>query len=196
MKRIVLGITGGIATGKSTVLKRFKSRGAAVLSSDQLAHDSLRRGRPAYKKVVLRWGASILNPDKTINRKRLGDIIFADQKARVWLEHQIHPYVIAGIKRHIQRHSGIIAIDIPLLFEAGLENLSDMNIVVFSTQKQQIARLKSRNRLSRSEALLRIRAQLPMGIKRRKADRIIDNSRSRVHSRRQVDKLWKELKNA
>jgi dephospho-CoA kinase len=180
MKRLILGITGGIASGKSTVMKILAGRGIPTVSSDDLAHDCIWRGRPAYKSILRRFGRDILSPNGQINRHKLGEIVFADTKKRKVLERIVHPCVIKGLKVFIKKHpKGIVALDIPLLFESELQNLVDKTIVVYCTRAQQISRLRRRTGLSRAQALARLRAQMPLTQKRRRADIVLMNTRDR-----------------
>jgi dephospho-CoA kinase len=187
--RIVLGITGGIATGKSAVLQEFKSRGIPTLSSDELAHQCLKKGHPAYFKVLRRFGRAILGSRLEIDRKRLGAIIFSKPAERKWLERQIHPWVIRRLRSFIRKKRGVVALDIPLLYEAKLEGLVDAVVVVWCPEKLQLARLEKRDGLSTEEALRRIRAQLPLSLKKKRADYVITNDQTLLTLRRQVDAL-------
>ena len=189
MKRLVLGITGGIATGKSTVLAMLAKQGLPTLSADTLAHEAIRRGGPAYRAVVRGFGNSILGSRSEIDRKRLGQIVFANPKARKKLERIIHPCVLKAMRRFVRAHKGTVALDIPLLFEAGYAKWVDKIIVVSASQAQQIARLRQRNGLTRSQALQRINAQIPLMQKCRRADIVLDNGHGVGHLRAQVKKM-------
>ena len=140
MMRIILGITGGIASGKTTVLRMFAKAGIPTLSADDLAHDCIRRGKPAYHAIVRAFGKGILKADREINRKRLGRIVFSDPKARRRLEKIIHPCVFKGLTRFVKGKKGLVALDIPLLFEAGYQDWVDRTIVVFCSPEQQMKR--------------------------------------------------------
>jgi dephospho-CoA kinase len=189
---MILGITGGIASGKTTVMRILAGRGITTVSSDDLAHDCIRRGRPAYRAIVLRFGRGILSPSGQINRRRLGEIIFADTKKRKALEKIVHPCVVKGLKGFIKSHKrGVIALDIPLLFEAKLQKLVDKVVVVYCTRNQQITRLRRRMGLSRAQALARIHSQSPLDLKRRMADIILMNTRDRAALVSQARALFK-----
>jgi dephospho-CoA kinase len=189
VKRLILGITGGIASGKTTVMRILAGRGIPTISSDDLAHACIRRGRPAYRAIIRRFGKSILSPSGQIKRRRLGEIVFSDVKKRKALEKFVHPCVVKGLKLFIRRHArGVIALDIPLLFEVKLQKLVDKIIVVYCTRSQQIARLR-RLGFSRAEALARIRSQMPLAQKRHKADIVLSNTRHRSYLVRQTREI-------
>ncbi len=190
VKNLILGITGGIASGKTTAMRILSARGVPGISSDELAHACIKRGRPAYRAILKRFGREILSPNDQINRRRLGEIVFADPRKRKALERIVHPCVIKGLKAFIERHhKGVVALDIPLLFESKLQHLVDKTVVIYCTRAQQIARLRQRTGLSRAQALARLRAQMPLGRKRRKADRVLQNTRTRAYLRRQIASL-------
>ncbi len=189
MSRVILGITGGIASGKSTVLKILSRKGIPTISSDDLAHRAIKKGTPAYRKIVQHFGSSILGAKREIDRQKLGHIVFAKPSERCWLEQTIHPVVIKELKRFTRRQRGLAALDIPLLFEARLKNLVHQVVVVYSTTAQQLQRLKRRNGLSKQDALRRIRAQIPLSRKRRLADEVLLNTGSRAGLTAQVQKL-------
>ena len=175
-KALVIGLTGGIATGKSEVLKVFKEMGSTVVSSDELAHQCMKRGQPAYQKIIRQFGPGLVDRHQEINRQALGKIVFASPSSRRRLEKIIHPYVIKNLQRHRSQNSGLLVLDIPLLFEAKLEKLVDRIIVVYAGVTQQIERLVRYRKLTRKEALQRIHAQWPLPIKCLKADYVLDNT--------------------
>lgn len=189
MKRIVLGITGGIASGKSSVLKILKRRGIPTISSDDLAHASIRKGQPAYREIVHRFGRTILAKGGEIDRAALGQIVFAAPAKRRMLESIIHPHVIRGLRRFIRKRRGIVALDIPLLFEAKLQRLVDAVVVVYCSPSQQLARLRLRSGLTKSEALERLRAQKSLSWKRLRADHVVLNTGPKQALQAQVKKL-------
>src|SRR5262249_4865363 len=148
-------------------------QGVATLSADDLAHDCIRKGKPAYRAILKQFGREVLDAKKNIDRRCLGNMVFADPKQRRRLERIVHPCVAKGIRKFIRSHRGIVALDIPLLFEAHYESWVDRIVVVYSTRSQQIRRLIKRNGLTRSEALQRIQAQMPLAGKCRKADIVL-----------------------
>jgi len=181
MKRLILGITGGIASGKTTVMRILAGRGIPTISSDDLAHACIRRPRPAYRAILRRFGRGVRGRNGQISRKKLGEIVFAKPNERKALERIVHPCVIKGLKKFVGRHhKGVVALDIPLLFESRLQGLVDKTVVVYCTRSQQITRLRRRTGLSRGQALQRIRAQMPLAQKRRKADIVILNTGDRT----------------
>lgn len=192
-RRLVVGMTGGIASGKTEVLKELARHGIPVISSDVLAHQCLQRGQPIYGRLIRHFGLAILNRQKGIDRETLGQIVFAHASERRFLERIVHPYVIRHLKQFIRRHHGILVLDIPLLFEVKLEHLVDFIVVVYCTRKQQIKRLIERNRYSRKEALRRINTQMPLNQKRRRADFILTNTNTLTDLRRDTARLIDHL---
>jgi dephospho-CoA kinase len=194
MKHLVIGITGGIATGKSSVLRELARRGIPTVSSDSLAHACLLRGHPCYRRVVAHFGRDILKSDRQIDRRRLGAIVFSKSKERKWLEKQIHPHVVRGLRLFIRKHPGMSALDIPLLFEARLEKLVDRVVVVWSSKTAQLARMQRRDKLPKAAALQRMRAQMPLSTKKKRADFVLANRGSLKDLGRQVGRLLDQLR--
>jgi len=195
MKRpIVVGLTGGIASGKSTVLKEFKRLGAKIIDSDEIAHRIILKGTPAYKKIVRVFGEYILRPNREIDRKKLGNIIFSDSKRRKILEKITHPVIIDEIKKEINRFTRkVIIIDAPLLFEAGLTAMVDKIIVVWIPKKLQIDRLIKRNKLTYKQAKQQISAQMPLKTKKKLADYLIDNTQPLPVAKDLIKKFLKNV---
>jgi dephospho-CoA kinase len=178
---ILVGLTGGVATGKSTVARMFKACGAVVIDADDLAREVVQPGKPAWREIVHAFGKRVLNPDRTVNRHALGAIVFSHSVKRRRLERIIHPRVAREQKRLTREAArknpkAVVIYDVPLLFEAGIDKRVDKTIVVTADQKTQIARLKKRNGLSRNEALRRIKSQMPLNQKRRRADYVLDGT--------------------
>jgi dephospho-CoA kinase len=196
---ILVGLTGGVATGKSTVAKMFRRCGAVVIDADQLARDVVQPGKPAWRDIVQTFGTGILNPDRTINRPALGSLIFSFPRKRRQLERIIHPRVAREQQRLTRQAAKIdpdtvVIYDVPLLFEAGIDKRVDKIVVVTADRDTQIARLSTRNGLSRSEALRRIRSQMPMNRKRRLADFVLDGTKDTGHLTQDVAKICKDLR--
>jgi dephospho-CoA kinase len=191
-QKLVLGITGGIASGKTKVMRFLARVGIPTVSSDDLAHQAIRQGTPVYRRVLKRFGRGILRSSGQICRTDLGNIVFRHPPERRWLERQIHPVVIKKLKQFIRAHHGVMALDIPLLFEARLQKLVDKTIVVYCSQAQQVDRLRRRNGLSRQEALRRIAAQMPLSAKRGRASFVILNTGSVAHLEAQIARLLKK----
>ena len=195
---IVVGLTGGVATGKSTVAKMFKHCGAVVIDADELARDVVKPGKPAWHEIVSTFGKTVLNPDRTLNRQAIGAIVFGNRVKLRRLERIIHPRVArqqAKLTRQAARNDpkAVVIYDVPLLFEVGIDKRVDKIIVVTADQETQIARLKKRNGLSRAEALRRIRSQMPLAKKIQRTDHVLHGTLSRTSLRRQVGRLFKNL---
>lgn len=193
MKIRVLGITGGIASGKSSVLALLSKAGIATASSDALAHKAIEKGQPAYRKIVKRYGPAVLGRRRQLDRAPLGKIVFSSPRERRWLERQIHPFVVNGLIAFTRTQRQPVALDIPLLFEARLRRLVDRVVVVSCTRAQQFARLRRRSGLSRAEALLRMRAQMPLSEKVRRADFVLHNTGTKAKLAREVKELLRKL---
>jgi dephospho-CoA kinase len=198
---IVVGLTGGVASGKSTVADMFKRCGAIVIDADTLAREVVQPGKPAWREIVNTFGKTVLNPDRTINRQTLGAIVFGHRAKLRRLERIIHPRVAraqARLARQAQQHNAkaIVVYDVPLLFEAGIDKRVDTTIVVMADRQTQIARLKKRNGLTRIEALRRINSQMPLAQKRRLADYVLDGRWDRARLAKQISNLVQNLKSA
>jgi len=198
-RMILVGLTGGVATGKSTVAEMFKQCGAVVIDADQLARDVVEPGKPAWREIVKTFGKTILNPDRSLNRQALGSIVFRHPAKRRALEHIIHPRVareqtkLTKQAARVDPHA-VVIYDVPLLFEAGIDKRVDHTIVVTADRNTQIARLKKRNDLSRPEALRRIRSQMPLAKKVRRADHVLNGTLPRPALRKQVGQLLNRLR--
>ena len=196
---ILVGLTGGVATGKSTVAKMFEQCGAVVIDADQLARDAVEPGKPAWREIVTLFGKAVLNPDRSLNRQALGTIVFRHPAKRHALEAIIHPRVAreqARLTRQAARQDpqSVVIYDVPLLFEAGIDKRVDHTIVVTADRETQVARLKKRNHLSRAEALRRIRSQMLLAKKIQQADHVLNGTLPRPTLRKQVSQLWKGLR--
>lgn len=196
---IVAGLTGGIATGKSTVAKIFARAGAEVVDADAIARRLVAKGRPGWKKVVTHFGGTILRADGEIDRPRLAAMVFSNTTRKLTLNRLIHPYVrrqIAGILAQLRanRPDTVVILDIPLLFEAGMNRKLEEIIVVYAPESEQYRRLIRRDHLGPKAAWARIRSQMPIQEKCRRATVVIDNSGSRENTRRQTLKLYRTLR--
>ncbi len=195
---ILIGLTGGVATGKSTVAKMFKQCGAVVIDADELAREVVQPGKPAWRDILRQFGKIILNADRTINRQTLGQIVFGDRMKLRRLERIIHPRVAREQSRLTREAAhrnprAVVVYDVPLLIEAGIDNRVDQIIVVTADQETQIARLRKRNGLSRAEALRRIKSQLPLAMKRRRADYLLDGTVPKNRLHRLVRQIFQQL---
>lgn len=191
---IVVGLTGGIATGKSTVAQMFKRCGAVIIDADQLARDVVRPGKPAWRDIVQVFGNGVLNPNRSINRHVLGSIVFHNQRKLRRLERIIHPRVAREQRRLCRRivkrsPRAVIVYEVPLLFESGADKRVDKIIVVTTDRETQIARLKKRNGLTRAEALRRITSQMPLRQKTRRADIVLNGSKPKSVLKREIRRL-------
>ncbi len=196
---IVSGLTGGIGTGKSTVSAIFKRLGAYIIDADDLAREAVNKGTPVWKEIKDFFGDGVLNPDGTINRDRLGKIIFGDEQKRKRLEEIVHPEVFKEIERQKEEvmkkdREAIIICDIPLLFESGYHRKVDKVILVYAGEKEQLSRLTDKFPLE--DAIKRIRSQMPLDEKKSYADYIIDNSGSIEETEAQCRKVYAELVSA
>lgn len=176
---ILVGLTGGVATGKSTVAAMLKRCGAVVIDADELTRDAVKPGKPAWREIVTVFGGEVLNQDRTINRQALGAIVFRNKAKRRRLEQIIHPRVAREQMRLTRaaaknNPNAVVIYDVPLLFEVGIDKRVDKIIVVTADRETQIARLKKRNGLTRSEALRRIKSQMPLAKKVARADYVLD----------------------
>jgi dephospho-CoA kinase len=195
---ILVGLTGGVATGKSTVANMFKKCGAPVIDADLLARQVVQPGKPAWRAIVKVFGKTILNPDRSLNRQALGSIVFRNPKKRQQLERIIHPRVAREQRRLVRliaknKSRAVVIYEVPLLFEAGVHKRVDQIIVVTANRETQITRLKKRNGLSRAEALRRINSQMALAKKIQQADHVLNGMLPRPSLRRQIGRLYKNL---
>ena len=196
---LVIGVTGGLGTGKSTVTRMLRTLGARTIDADALAHAAMARGTPGWRAVRRAFGPGVVTPRGDIDRRALSAIVFGDRGKLKRLNGIIHPIVIRWIRQELtrlrrQHPRGIVAVEVPLLVEAGLERLVDRVVVVVATRAQQVARARRAAGWPRAEVLRRLRAQLPLATKRRAADAVISNTGTQTQTRRHVRALWKKLK--
>lgn len=194
---IKIGLTGGIATGKSTVGRILRQKGIIVISSDELAHRAMNPGSATYQRIVAEFSPKILTIDGEINRRLLGEIVFKDKVARKKLEQIVHPFVIKGIRESFELYSKqgvrIAVVEIPLLFEVGWMDLFDQIWVVSSTYESQLQRIHERDGLTEEEAKKRIATQLPLKEKEKRADVVITNDNNLDSLKKQVFTLLRTL---
>jgi dephospho-CoA kinase len=194
----LIGLTGGIASGKSTVSKMLVSFGARLIDADQIAREIVEPYKPAWQDIVNKFGEKVLQADKTIHRAKLGDIIFSDKESKEYLNFVTHPRIKAEIKNQIARYSNeknaILILDIPLLYESGWDKTTDENWLVYVQQALQLHRLMARNQLSEKKAMDRINSQILLEDKMKHADYIIDNNGALEYTREQVLARWNEVK--
>jgi dephospho-CoA kinase len=198
-RRLLLGVTGGIATGKSTVVEMLKKKGAPVIDFDLLARKVVEPDQPAWRDIVTYFGEQVLQEDRTLNRKKLADIVFRDLEKRKKLESFIHPRIYEEFARELEEliskdPNAIIQVDIPLLIELNLQYMFHKVLVVYAPEEVQIKRLMERDGISREEAVNRLKAQLPIEEKVGYADFVIYNEGTLEETQKQVDELWEKLK--
>ncbi|TMN21144.1 dephospho-CoA kinase [Lentibacillus cibarius] len=197
---LIIGLTGSIASGKSTVSLMFDDYQIPVIDADKISREVVMPGETAYEQIVEMFGESILRDDKTIDRKKLGDIVFADEKKRKQLNSVVHPAVRERMlkKRDAKAASGekCVVLDIPLLFESKLTHLVDKTVVVYVDEEVQLERLMNRDGYSEKEAYQRIHAQMPVKEKAALADAVINNNGTKQASYQQLESLlrvWEVL---
>ena len=194
---LVVGLTGSLATGKSTVAGMFAALGAKVIDSDKIVHGLLNRGGDCYKPLVKTFGPRVIGKNG-IDRNKLAGIVFHDKRQLKRLERIIHPKVRAAIQKEMascekKGFHGIVIIEVPLLFESGFNRWMDTSVVVASGRARQLKRAVGRLKLTRTQALRRIGAQMPLRDKIRLADIIIDNNGTRKETQKQVKTIWQKL---
>ena len=193
------GLTGGIASGKSTVATMFQELGATIIDADEIAHQIIQIGSPVFAEIVGRFGSAILDSAGQISRKKLGEIVFAVPAERAALNAIMHPAIMGRRKELIAGYEAsspdsVVISDAALIYEAHIEASFLKMIVAWSTPEQQLERLMSKTGLDRDQAERRIVAQMPTEEKRRRADYVVDCSGSIEQTKRQVDGLYLELK--
>ncbi len=199
MRRLIkVGLTGGIATGKSTTLDRWRFLGAATLDADEYAHRTLTPNTPTWEQVVREFGNEILNTDGSVNRSKLGEIVFADDGKREVLNRIIHPAVDRMWKDDIERLRGkgqaqVAIVAIPLLYEVGVESQFDCVITVACSEQTQLSRLAMKD-LNETQARARIRAQWPLTTKMDRADFVIWNDGMPEVLHQQAEIIWATIK--
>jgi dephospho-CoA kinase len=193
-----VGLTGGIATGKSTVVRMLVKKGARVIDHDGLVHILQEPGQPVWKRIVESFGRDILDADERIDRKKLGNLVFDNQQRRKLLEGIVHPAVLEEAQRQREEifranEKAIILSDIPLLLEVGMQDEFDLVLLVYASSELQIKRVMRRNNLSREEAIARLKSQMPIDEKLKFADLVIRNDGTMRELERRVDEVWQEL---
>lgn len=199
----IIGITGGIASGSSLVAGMFRDLGAVVIEADKVAREAVQPGTDAFRKIVDTFGKDVVFPDGTLDRRRLGAIVFKDPVARRRLNVITHPEIRRRIQTQVQKAQAeqpdaVVIVDIPLLLDTTGPEAFELDgvIVVVAHPEQQIERLMARDNLTREEAAHRLAAQRPVTEKASEADWVIDNTGSIEETRRQVGILWSELATA
>jgi dephospho-CoA kinase len=192
----LIGLTGGIATGKTTVARMLAQHGATVIDADELARHVVQPGEPAYDAVLQRFGADLAAADGSLDRTRLGDIVFADPEARRDLERITHPRIAELMQRGMAdafaRDAPVVVLDIPLLFEGDRDDMVEGVLLVYAPRGLQLQRLVARSGLSEVDAARRVDSQLPIDEKRSRATWVIDNSGDLRDTEEQVTRWWSE----
>lgn len=195
---LTLGITGGVATGKSAVTRRFAARGAITFSADEAARAVLTPGSSLLSALAADFGADILMPSGLLDRARLAQRVFTDEAARKRLETLLHPAILRLLRAQMDAcrydfSHGVVAVEVPLLFETHLQPWFDLTLVVAASEEKQIARLQARNGLSESEAHDRLAAQGSLQAKIALADLVLYNDGSLAQLQQDVDVTWSRL---
>ncbi|WEV38211.1 dephospho-CoA kinase [Lactobacillus sp. ESL0680] len=195
---LVLGLTGGIASGKSTADDFFKKQQLPIIDSDLIAHDILNVGEAGYHQVVQQFGSNFLNPDQTINRHQLGEVVFSDPKQLSILNKITHPLIFQIIQTKItqnkQAGEQLVILDAPVLFESGAQKYCDKTLLITVPEEMQIKRLMARDGLTRKAALNRINSQMPLAKKVKLADYVITNTGTIEELEAQLAQLLLKLK--
>jgi len=201
MKRFILtGLTGGIATGKSTVSAMFAHLGARVIDADLLAREVVAPGQPAHAAIVKEFGPEVLQADGYLDRKRLGAIVFADAERRKRLEAITHPAIRQRQARILsvfeeEAFEGVVIWDVALLFETGGDAAMDRIVVAYADEATELERLMARDGIGEAAARARIQSQMPVAEKAKRAHYVIDNSGTRAATQAQVRQVFQALEN-
>lgn len=192
----IIGLTGGIASGKSTVSGMLRELGAMIVDTDVIAREVVEPGQPAWEEIVAWLGRGVLQADGRIDRQRLGDMVFADREARGRLESITHPRIAAAVDEAVAAAEAAgaraVVLDVPLLFEVGWDERVDEVWVVAVDSETQLTRLMARDGSTEEQARARIASQMSLAAKIRRADVAIDNGRGIDGTRVQVQKAWQK----
>ena len=192
----IIGLTGGFGSGKSFVASLLKRLGAKVVDADKLGHKALKKGSTTYKRVVAAFGKKILAPDHSIDRKALAGIVFVNRKNLSKLNRIVHPGIIRDISKRIRgaAKSEVLVVDAPLICETNITGLMNALIVVKASKKNQIERCSRKFGMEEKDVRKRMACQMPLNRKIRMADYTVDNNGTKEDTKKQVRKIWKELK--
>ena len=194
----IAGLTGGIASGKSTAAAMLADAGARIVDADRIARQVVQKGTPAWRAIAARFGAATLRADGQIDRETLGAIVFRDPEARTVLNEIVHPRVLERIQTKLHQIADrspddLVVLDVPLLIESGWHAFLPVVILVYVPEAVQKERLMKRDGLDAAEAEVRIRAQIPIEAKRAHADYVVDNTGRREATRRQVFEIYQQI---
>ena len=195
---LLVGLTGGIATGKSTVDAVLRELGAVIIDADVVAREVVEPGEPALAEIAAEFGPGVLGPDGRLDRKALGAIVFADPERRRRLEAMTHPRMRERLQRRLDQLTaegfrGLVFYDAAVLIESGSHHAMDRIVVVITDEPTQIARLMARDGIGRDEALRKIRSQIPLAEKAKLADHVIDNSGAPATTAADVRRVFRAL---
>jgi len=194
---VKIAVTGGIGSGKSVVCRMLAEKGLPVVSADELSRRAVEPGTAAYGQIVEYFGESILLPDGNIDRPALRNVIRSDGKAKKALERFVHPEVFRQMEKRledaVQKEAPAVVMEVPLLFESGMEKWFDCVVLVFTPEESRIRRVMERDGVSREEAGSMMKIQMPEEIKRKQAHRVIDNDGPMDETRRSVDRLHNRI---
>jgi dephospho-CoA kinase len=193
-----MGLTGSIATGKSTVSEMFRRKGAEIIDADQIAREVVEPGTEGLARIVREFGPGMLDEEGKLNRERLGARIFQNPAEREKLNRLLHPLIVDSMRAKTEKikkekDPDLLIWDVPLLIEGNLTQWVEAVILVYTPKETQLERLMKRNALSKEEAEKRILAQMDIEEKKKYADYVIDNRGTLSETERQVDQLWKQL---
>ncbi len=195
---LLVGLTGGIATGKSTVDAVLRELGAVIIDADVLAREVVEPGAPALAEIAAEFGSGVLGPDGRLDRKALGAIVFADPERRRKLEAMTHPRIRERFQQRLdalttEDFRGLVFFDAPVMIESGNYRNMDRMVVVITDEATQIARLMARDGIEGDEALRKIKSQMPLAEKAKLADYVIDNSGDRAATEAEVRRVYRAL---
>jgi dephospho-CoA kinase len=192
-----IGLTGGIACGKSTVAAMLVRRGAILIDADAIAREIVLPGKPALTEIARRFGTDKLLPDGSLDRKKLGSVVFGDETARRDLEGILHPIIRRTIRERMEEAEGqqpdkLVVVDVPLLYESRMQPMFQEVMVVYIPRQLQLERLMRRDGIPMDQAELRLQAQMPIEDKKELADILICNDGGLESTERQIDVFWRE----
>lgn len=193
---LLVGLTGGIGSGKTTVANMLAGRGAVVVDADELAREALQPGTRAFDRVCGLFGENVVAPDGTLDRARIAQIVFADEEKRRSLESITHPEVFRLLAATVERHrdtDDVVVFDAPLIIETGFDQAVDVLVVVTAPEEQRIERVMRDRGMTEAEAAVRIAAQTEPGAREAAGGVIIDNDGDLASLEEQVDRLWPDL---
>jgi dephospho-CoA kinase len=195
---ILIGVTGGIACGKTEVSLVFQKKGAIILSGDQIGKEVVEKNQKILKELVQTFSEEILNKNKSLNRRKLGEVAFASKESKDLLNRIVHPYLLRELKKRIEslknkNYEGVVAIDAALIVEWGLQKELDYLVFVESKREDKIKRLQNQKSYSRKEAIDRIKSQLPEMTKKRLSDFVIINNKGLKELKRKAENVWERI---